>query len=275
MRKLIYALSLVMLMMFVMPSMASAASLFEHHNTTVPQGQTVDDVYVIGGDADVGGHVTGIIVVINGTLHLASTAKVDGVVVVIGGEVHQDSGAVLGDDIYTITLDDATQNSLLLGGGLVLSFWVLQLAGTLLMILIPVAIRLLGKQRIVRFTERYRQDAMGRILYTGFFSGLLLTAISALLLVTVIGIPFLALILLAIIAAMAMGITVVSYRIGDCIKGSEHMADWLKVLIGASVLAAFTAIPLLGWIVFVMVMLLSLGICTQWLAGMRRRKKIK
>ncbi|REE94347.1 hypothetical protein A8990_101140 [Paenibacillus taihuensis] len=274
-RKSIFTISLLMLLMLLIPGVASAKSIFEHHNTTVPIGQSVDDVYVIGGDAEVQGQVHGIVVVINGNLHLASTATVDGVVVVIGGEVVQDNGAMLGDDIYTISLDTATQNSLLLGSGLVMSLWVLQLAGGLLMVLIPVLIRVLGKRRMAEFTEQYEQSAMGRLLYTGFFSGLLVAAISMLLLVTVIGIPFLVLILIALIAAMALGFTVISYRIADQIKGTERIADWLKVLIGASVLTAFTTIPLVGWMIFIIAMLMSLGICTQWLAGKRKKKPKK
>lgn len=264
---------MLMLLVLLIPGVASANSIFEHHNTTVPQGQSVDDVYVVGGDADVQGQVHGILVVVNGNLHLASTAKVDGLVVVIGGEAVQDSGAVLGDDIYTISLDTATQNSLLLGSGLVMGLWVLQLAGGLLMVLIPVLIRVLGKRRIAAFTEQCQQSAMGRLLYTGFFSGLLIAAISVLLLVTVIGIPFLVLIVIALIAAMAIGLTVISYWIGEQIKGTERMNDWLKVLIGASVLTAFTAVPLIGGIIFIIVLLLSLGICTQWLAGIRKKRK--
>ncbi|WP_219837016.1 hypothetical protein [Paenibacillus sp. R14(2021)] len=252
--------------------MASAKSIFEHQNTIVPAGQTVDDVYVVGGDADISGQVQGIVVVINGNLHLGSTAKISGVIVVIGGKVDQDPGAVLGDDIYDISLDNATQNSLLIGGGLVLSLWVLQLAGSLLMVLVPVLIRVLSKKKMIAFTERYQRESMGRLLYAGFLSGLVIAALSALLLVTVIGIPILVLILLALLIALAIGITVISYRIGDRIKGSEQMPDWLKVLIGASMLTAFSSIPLIGWMLLLVAGLLSLGICTQWIAGKRKKK---
>ncbi|MBM7569023.1 hypothetical protein [Paenibacillus sacheonensis] len=273
MKKLSYAGCLFMLFMLLIPGMASAKSLFEHQNTTVPAGQSVDDVYVVGGDADILGQVQGIVVVINGNLHLGSTARVTGVIVVIGGKVDQDPGAALGDDIYDISLDNATQNSFLIGGGLVLSLWVLQLAGNLLMVLVPVLIRVLGKKKIIAFTERYQHESLGRLLYAGFLSGLVIAALSALLLVTVIGIPILVLILLALLVALAMGMTVISYRIGDMIKGSERMPDWVKVLIGASMLTAFSSIPLIGWILLLVVGFVSLGICTQWIAGKRKKTK--
>ncbi|QHW29566.1 hypothetical protein GZH47_01100 [Paenibacillus rhizovicinus] len=264
---------LFLLCMLLIPNLASAKSIFEHQNTTVPAGQSVDDVYVVGADADIQGQVQGIVVVINGNLHLSSTAKITGVIVVIGGKVDQDPGAALGDDIYDISLDNATQNSFLIGGGLVMSLWVLQLAGNLLMVLVPVLVRVLGKKKIIAFTDRYQQESLGRLLYAGFLSGLVLAALSALLLVTVIGIPILALIVLALLVALAMGITVISYRIGDRIKGSERMPDWLKVLIGAGILTAFSSIPLIGWLLLFVTGLVSLGICTQWIAGKRKHSK--
>jgi hypothetical protein len=271
-KKIFYTLSCFTLLMLLIPSIASARSIFEHQNTTVPVGQTVDDVYVVGGDADVLGQVTGVVVVINGSLHLGSTANIKGVIVVIGGEVNQDPGATLEDDVYDISLDNSTQNSLLIGGGLVLGLWLLLLAGSLLLVLVPVLMRIIGKKKIATFTDRYQRESMGRLLYTGFLSGLVITAISTLLLVTVVGIPILLLILLAVIMSFALGITVISYRIGEMVQGSGQKPDWVKVLIGACILAAFSSIPLIGWILMLVAALLSFGISTQWIAGKRKKK---
>ncbi|MBB3072076.1 hypothetical protein FHS14_005091 [Paenibacillus baekrokdamisoli] len=270
-RKIFYTLSCITLFMLLIPGIASAQSIFEHQNTTVPEGQTVDDVYVVGGDADVLGQVTGVVVVINGSLHIGSTANIKGVIVVVGGQVIQDPRAALGDDVYNISLDSPTQNSLLIGGGLVLGLWVLQLAGSLLMILVPVLIRIIGKQKIAAFTDRYQRESMGRLLYIGFLSGLIIAALSALLLVTIIGIPILILILLAVIVAFAVGVTVLSYRIGEMFRGPKQSSDWMKVLIGASIIAAFVNIPFIGWIVLYLIALVSLGISTQWI--FKKRKK--
>ncbi|WP_156934138.1 hypothetical protein [Paenibacillus zanthoxyli] len=274
MNKIFYTLSCFILLMFLIPGLASAQSIFEHQNTTVPAGQTVDDVYVVGGDADVLGQVNGVVVVVNGSLRLGSTANVKGVVVVVGGRVHQDPKAVLGDDVYTISLDNATQNSLLIGGGLVLGLWVLQLAGSLLMILVPVLIRIIGKTKIAAFTDRYQRESIGRLLYIGFLSGLMITALSALLLVTVVGIPILILILLAVLVIVAAGITVMSSRIGEWFRGPAQSSDWVKVLIGASIITAFANIPLVGWIVMCLVVLVSMGIGTQWIAQKMKRNSI-
>ena len=271
-KKILFPLIIMLLSMLLIPEVTSAKSIFEHQNTTIPSGQTVNDVYVVGGDAEVQGHVTGIVVVINGNLHLTSTSNVEGLVLVVGGTVQQDSGAIVEDDVYDISLDNETQNSLLIGGGLILGIWVLQLAGSLLMILIPVLIRVVGKQKSAAFIDRHQPESMGRLLYTGLLSGLILAAISVLLMVTVIGIPLLIIVVIALVLAFAMGMTVVSYRLGERFQWAQHRSDWLKTLAGAAIIAAFANIPFLGWIVLVVVMILSLGICTQWIAGKRKRK---
>lgn len=264
-----------MLILLLSPHMASAKSLFEHQNTIVPEGQTVDDVYVVGGDANIQGHVKGIVVVVNGHLQLAGTAQVEGLIVVIGGEVKQESGAVLGDDLYNFSLDSATQNSLLLGGGLVLGLWILQLAGSLLLVLIPVLICVLGRQKAAAFMKRYGSEPLGKLLNQGFWSGLILAALSVLLLVTIIGIPLLVLVLLVLIVALFIGVTVLSARIGEWLPLNERRADWFKVLTGAALITAFANIPVLGWMVLGVVILLSLGVCTQWLMGKVRRGQSK
>jgi hypothetical protein len=102
---------------------------------------------------------------------------------------------------------------------------------------------------------------------------LILTAISILLIVTIIGIPLLIVVLIIMIAAFALGGTVVSYRIGELNKGTSQKSEWIKVLIGASVIVAFANIPIIGWIVIGLVMLISLGISTQWIAGKLRKKQ--
>ncbi|RQW13478.1 hypothetical protein [Paenibacillus rhizophilus] len=270
-RRIFYTLSCFAFLMLLIPGIASAKSIFEHQNTTVPAGQTVDDLYVFGGNAEVYGQVTGVAVVVNGDLHLGSTADIKSVVVVIGGLVKQDPGAVLGDDIYTISLDSATQNSLLIGGGLALGLWVLQLAVSLLMILVPVLIRILGKQKVAAFTDRYPLSSNGRLILIGLLGCLILAALSTLLLVTVIGMPIIIVILLAVLLALAFGATVISFRIGEMFHGPTLMSDWMKVLVGAAILTAFINIPIVGWLLLLLVLMISLGISIQWI--FRKRTK--
>ncbi|MGG1516980.1 hypothetical protein ABE504_16345 [Paenibacillus oryzisoli] len=267
-----YVLSCILLLcLLIIPTQASAASIFEHQRTVVPAGQAVDDVYVIGGDAEIQGHVKGIIVVINGDLHAENTAKIDGMIVVVGGKVDQAPGAVFRDDVYNLSLDGQTQNSLLLSGGLIIGLWVVQLGAALLLVLLPALISLIGKKKAQAFIDRFSQISWGRLLYMGFLCGMVLIAISSLLLITIIGIPILILIILLLIVTFFVGLTVMSHRIGEQFRSTSYKPDWFKVMIGAMLIVAAINVPFLGWVVLLMTLLTSLGVCVEWLASKRRR----
>ncbi|MFB9328703.1 hypothetical protein ACFFSY_22440 [Paenibacillus aurantiacus] len=272
MRKLAFILSgFLVLLLLLIPHQASAAAIFEHQNTVVPAGDTVDDVYVVGGDARIQGHITGIVVVINGDLHAASTAIVDGMIVVVGGKVDQAPGAVFRDDVYNLSLDSQTQNSLLIGGGLVVGLWGVQLGGTLLLVLLPSLISLIGKRRTQAFIERFSSTSWSRLLYMGVLSGLAIAAVSALLFITIIGIPVLIFIILILMVAFAAGLTVISHRVGEQLRAVAYKPDWVKVMVGSVLIAAVINIPLVGWIVLLMITLISFGACVEWWASRRKR----
>ncbi|GMK40778.1 hypothetical protein PCCS19_38340 [Paenibacillus sp. CCS19] len=272
MKRMAYVFSCILIVFLVMtPDRTSAAAVFEHQNTIVPVGQTVDDVYVVGGDAEVLGHVTGIVVVINGDLHAANTAQIDGMIVVIGGQVNQEPGTLIGDDVYNLSLDDPTQTSLLIGGSLTVGLWMIQLGIVILLILVPTLIGLLGKKKMRSLIGHYAASSWSRLLYIGFLSGLALIAISALLAITIVGIPILIFILIAFIIAVFTGLTVISHRLGEQIRFAEANPTWLKVMVGAIVIASAINIPVLGWIVLLIVTMISLGVCVDGLASIRQR----
>ncbi|MGG1516364.1 hypothetical protein ABE504_13175 [Paenibacillus oryzisoli] len=257
--------------MLLIPETTSAATIFEHQHMVVPTDQTVDDVYVVGGDAEIQGHVTGVVVVINGDLRVESTAQVDGLIVVVGGKVNQAPGAALGDDVYAFSLDGQTQNSLLIGGGLAVGLWVVQLGATLLLVLIPLLISLIAKKKTESYTARFSTIPWSRLLYMGFLSSVALTAISALLLVTIIGIPVLIVLIVLLAITVFAGLTIVSHRIGEQLRAAAHKPDWLKVMMGAMLIAAFANVPFIGWIVLLLVILISFGVCVEGLASRRKR----
>ncbi|MGG1555166.1 hypothetical protein [Paenibacillus ferrarius] len=257
--------------MLLIPETTSAATIFEHQHMVVPADQTVDDVYVVGGDAEIHGHVTGVVMVVNGDLRVESTAQIDGLIVVVGGKLDQAPGSALGDDVYTFSLDGQTKNSLLIGGGLVVGLWVVQLGAALLLVLIPLLISLIAKKKTETYTARFSTTPWSRWLYMGFLSSVALTAISALLLVTIIGIPILIVLMVLLAITVFAGLTIVSHRIGEQVRAAEHKPDWLKVMMGSILIAAFTNVPFIGWIVLLMVILISLGVCVEGLASSRKR----
>lgn len=92
-------------------------------------------------------HATGAFVIAT-AIWLFRSAKINGFVLVIGGNVQQEHGAVVTDEIISLSFDNATQNSLLIGGGLVVGTWLLQLSLSVIFVILPVLTVYLSKQRI-------------------------------------------------------------------------------------------------------------------------------
>jgi hypothetical protein len=272
-RKTKYFVLIVLLALLLLPSTAMATSIFEHQSVNVPANQTVDDVVVIGADADIWGTVKSSLIVVNGTANIHSSAHIKGFIVIIGGKLQQDTGAEILNDIYDISFDNATKNSLLIGGGFLLGIWMIQLAGSLMIVLIPMLMLLFGKQRIVSFINKYKAESQVRLLYTGFFSGLLLAAASLLLILTIIGFPFILMIMLIILVSFIFGITILSYMIGERFRGSSEKVDLIKTTIGSFMLMATVNIPVVGLFILVVVLLYSLGITTTWVVEKTKNKK--
>lgn len=268
-------LSLIVLLsasiLFFYPQGVSARSLFEHSATTVPAGQTVNDLYVVGGDADIFGHAAGAVVIVNGNLHLAATARVDGAIVVIGGRITQDQGAVTGDNIYNFTLDTGTQNSLLIGGGMIAGLWLIQLAASLLLIVIPLLFYLVGGRKAKAWVMQQPILSWRKQLYLGALGSVILIAFSLLCIVTLVGIPLLLIVCVIMLAAFIMGLTSFSYLIGGCIQDKWVPKEWVRLVIGASLIVAIMNIPFIGWLMWIIIMVLSLGTFTQWLYTFRKK----
>jgi hypothetical protein len=270
-KSVIFIVLMFYALMFIMPTNAMAKGVFEHQNTIVPGNQTVDDVVVVGGDATIMGTVNDSVVVINGNVDLKASAKINGFVLVLGGNVQQEQGAVVMDEIINLSFDNATKNSLLIGGGLVVGTWLVQLALNVLLVMLPVLTVYLCKQRINPFVDHARKSP-GYLLYIGFFSSLILIALTVLLLVTIIGIPFAILIMVIVALAFIIGMAALSILIGERIQWTMGRSEWLIALTGSILLVSFMNIPFIGVILFFGVLLFSIGFMTLWLLGKIRRK---
>ncbi|UJF35653.1 hypothetical protein [Paenibacillus hexagrammi] len=254
---------LLVCFLLLLPTHAMAKGIFDHQNTIVPENQSVDDVIVIGGDATILGTVTDGVIVFNGDVNLKSSAKVNGFVFVIGGNVRAEQGAVVTDEIIDFSFDTATKNSLLIGGGIVVGTWLSQLAVSILLVMLSVLIVFVSKSRMNSFVDRARR-APGSLLSIGFFSSLILIALSVLLFIMIIGIPLAVMILIFIVFAFIYGFAVLSMVVGSYIRLSHASPDWLVALTGSAVLVSFMNIPLIGALLFFLIMVYSIGIITLW-----------
>jgi hypothetical protein len=271
-KKTVLMVALCFIFFLNIPSTIMAKGFFEHQDTVISENQTVNDVIVVGGDATISGNVENSVIVFNGNAMIKSTAHIKGMVLVIGGTIVQAPGAVIQDAIIGISLDNSTKNSLLIGSGLLVSIWILQFIVSLLLIGLPILLAFLMRQRMHPFIQLVK-DASGRAIGIGFFSSLLVLAISILLIITIVGIPVVLIILLLIALSALLGITVLSLIIGEKIQTIiPRKQVWVTTGIGATVIVSFMNIPIIGILIILGVMWLSLGMTTMWAFGKLKRR---
>ncbi|MDG0793812.1 DUF2572 family protein [Cohnella ginsengisoli] len=273
MLKLIRTLAILMLLCFAsFPKATEAASLYEHQNTTVSATQTVEDVVVIGGDASIAGTVTNTVVIVGGDVRVRSSAHIKGAVVIIGGDLILEDGADVTNDVVNVSFDSATVNSLVLGSGLMIGYGAVKLAASLLMLILPVLIVLIGKRKADAFLDRYRHTPRGKLFAAGFFTGLMLAAVSVLLLLSIVGIPFILLVVLLALAALSIGLTIVSQTLGDQIRGTADKPEWMRAGAGAIMIVSAMNVPFVGGCLFLALLTYSLGIAMSWTVSKLRRR---
>jgi hypothetical protein len=228
---------------------------------TLSQGETAHGpVVVIGGSADIDGHVDDDVVVIGGTVRLGPAAVIDGDLVTLGGTSTIDPAArVFGDQKRAhMTWPAITWPSLnwprlptnawwsraLAVGGTVFRLGFTFIVGLLLTLVAPAWIGRLGR----RVSE---STGVSAIVGIGAEIGLgpAIVVISIALLISIIGIPLLLgvpLVLFLLCGLALGGFTAAAVRVGASIRGSD--AEWTRVRAGDYVIGfvALTAVTIAG-----------------------------
>jgi hypothetical protein len=193
--------------------------------------EVTDAVVVVGGSATIEGRVRDGVVVVGGNLHLSSTADVRGDVVLVGGQVVRDPGSQLHGAVNYVSFGEWSRRNI---GWLPsvrfgeFSRWI-SLAGTLARV--SVLALLMGVMLIVArapvarvgraaLAEPLRAFLIG-IAAEIFFIPVLIAA-SIGLAITIIGIPFVAILIpLAIVVAVfafVLGFTSLACRVGEWVE---------------------------------------------------------
>lgn len=252
---------------------ASGHAIWSQSPTTVPAGQTVEDVVVIGNQADISGRVLDTVIVINGDVHLTSTAKAD-VVISIGGHIVQDPGARV-HTLYSLSFSTPLRNSLEVSAVLLAALWSLRLAGSASLLLLPLLLSFLVKPMLNR-TMVYIESSARRTLLTGLLASIGFLAVMALLALTIVGLPLAALLLLLYALLGLIGLTAVSTWIGKNVNPQSRQEKplWLQSLIGAALIMAFSNVPLIGPFIFALLWILGIGASVSylWVSGSQLRK---
>lgn len=293
-RHTLWSICCVALLLALAPSaLAEDSRVIVGEDVYVGPEETVDEVVCIGGTAHVEGTVDGDIVVIGGKLELLGVATGDTVVVageaLIEGEPRGELVLVftkgvfaddvrVGSDLIMVasevedvdavqvagsvervggSLNDAEWLGEMAFWGVIITLAILALlsilAGPLLVLL---AYSLLGERRSIVLAETISQRP-GMCFVIGLascFAFSLLWSISALLGLSLLGIDSIFFIVMAVV--LIIGYTGVSLWVGRGLVSSSPLA---AALFGAILVSILQIIPLVGWLLMAVYVLLAVG----------------
>lgn len=220
------------------------------------------DVMVGGGDVYINAPISGAVTVYADKLQLGPSALVHGSLTYTSPqEMVMDSGArVVGQVSYTPSESREFKKERFAAA--VLSLWFI--ARTLML--------LAGALAVGLFFKRYSMEVVTTITaspWAPFGKGLVtviaLPAISAILFMTVAGIPLGILGALGVVALAIIGCVLTPVLLGSVLyswaaKKSEHTISWKTILLGTAAYMALAMIPVLGWLVILFSMLSIVGV---------------
>ncbi|MCP4632398.1 MAG: hypothetical protein GY855_05690 [candidate division Zixibacteria bacterium] len=199
-------------------------------DVVIEEDEEVDgDILVLWADVAIKGYVNGNVTVMNGDIIVTSTGRVAGSVTSLGGMVEKEPGAVIGGDKVAAPISGFEKP------GIEFSFPVVTLF--ILSILIAVGFNALIPQNIKKIQNSVETSFIKSLLF-GYLFFFLLPFAFVLLLVTVIGIPIALIVLpIAVIAALALGLTAICNAAGakflSKINASEK-PPFINVIIGVT-----------------------------------------
>jgi hypothetical protein len=234
-------------------------------------GRVGGDVIVVGGALNLGGEVAGDLDFIGGVLKVADNAKVGGDLTYrsdrkadistnsyIGGKITYDKTIA---EKLGVLKDAADRNSLktgflaLFGAWLFLKLLMFIFAGLVIFWLLSEPV-----ERIIKtsFSHPWRS------LITGFAALAAVPVLAVILLVTIIGLPLalfigLAYVVLLIAAKLAAGLVLGVWLDWKVMKRANHKLTWQNVLLGILVFFILSYIPIFGWLVDLMLVLVVFG----------------
>ena len=241
----------------------SAHTIVSQQPTTISNKEVIDDALVLGHNVHVTGVVNEALVVINGDVHLASTARAD-VVVDLGGHVYSEPGAHVNEMIH-LSLSTPFWNGAMFGGVAVLLIWCGTFLVSLGLVLVLVAIAW-GLRTHAEKPLETLERSVRRAGFAGLLTSVLTVAVSGLLVMTLIGIPIAAILVFFYWVLGIIGLSVVSIWVGRLFF-RERLRDcsyWIHALAGASLLMAFCNIPLVGYVLFFIIWMIATGVSVIW-----------
>ena len=252
------------------------------------------DVVVIGGSANVNGEVDGEVVVVGGSARFGPQADVRGDITVVGGGLSRDAGAVIRGAINEVGFGDIPWRGAESGAADANWDWmngiypVARLTGTLvritLLILLTTLVLFVAKTPVEQIADRVAADPV-KSWFVGFLAEMLFIPVlimtAVVLAISIIGIPLLVLLPVAIVAllvVMLVGFTAVAYHIGrllqdkvDVLRTRPYAATFSGILLIVSPVLLARLVGLTGDLGFVVWPIAAVGFLLEysvWTAGL-------
>jgi hypothetical protein len=250
------------------------------------------DVVVVGGSASINGEIDGEVVVVGGSARFGPQADVRGDITVVGGGVSRDSSAVIRGSINEVgfggipwrgewgrSADWDWMNGI---------YPVARLTGTLvritLLILLTTLVLFVAKAPVEEIADRVAADPV-KSWFVGFLAEMLFIPVlimtAVVLAISIIGIPLLVLLPVAIVAllvVMLVGFTAVAYHIGrllqdkvDVLRTRPYAATFTGILLIVSPVLLARLVGLTGDLGFVVWPIAAVGFLLEysvWTAGL-------
>lgn len=246
-------------------------------DVVVEKGMTVKDAVAVGGNVTVNGVVNKSAVAVGGSVFLGPDAVVHKDVVCIGGVIEKQKGARIGGDIVEMSIPGLKVILPYLyeepSGGWLVVFEIITFAGLLALALLVVA---LVPGPVGLISDNVRQNLL-KVTLCGILGLLVIIPLAIFLMITVIGIPLVALEVLLVGGAMLVGYIAMAQFVGDrlaaVIKRPGLNILWVTVL-GLVLLWAIGWVPFLGPAVKYAAILLGFGavLVTVFSSISRRRE---
>lgn len=264
-------------------------------NVTVDSDEIVrGDVVVIGGSANINGEVDGEVVVVGGSARFGPQADIRRDITIVGGGLSRDERATIRGGIKEVGFGDIAWRGRGEWGRSADWDWmngfypVARLSGTLLrvtlLILLTTLVLFVAKTPVQQIADRVAADPV-KSWFVGFLAEMLFIPVlimtAVVLAISIIGIPLLVLVPVAIVAllvVMLVGFTAVVYHIGrllqdkvDVLRTRPYAATFTGILLIVSPVLLARLVGLTGDLGFVVWPIAAVGFLLEysvWTAGL-------
>ena len=252
------------------------------------------DVVVVGGSANINGEVEGEVVVVGGSARFGPQADVRGDITIVGGMLTRDAGAMIRGGIHEVGFGDISWGRRGDWGRSADWDWmngfypVARLTGTLvritLLVLLTTLVLFVAKVPVEQIADRVAADPV-KSWFVGFLAEMLFIPVlimtAVVLAISIIGIPLLVLLPVAIVAllvVMLVGFTAVAYHIGrllqdkvDVLRARPYAATFAGILLIVSPVLLARLVGLTGDLRFIVWPIAAVGFLLEysvWTAGL-------